>query len=108
MRPTARHIKLNVDASFHEDAKAGAIGAVLRDYKGEFVAASTLYLSNVASVVMAEAIAMREGLSLAILMGCNRIMAESDSAEVIETCTGTEGWWSEPSAIYADCIDKVA
>jgi ribonuclease HI len=76
-----------VDASFHEDVKAGAIGAILRDYKGEFIAASVSYLPNVASVVMDEAMAMREGLSLPILMGCSRIMAESDSAEVIDACT---------------------
>jgi hypothetical protein len=38
-------------------------------------------------------------------MGCNRIVAESDSTEVVEACTGIEAWWSEPSAIYANCVD---
>jgi hypothetical protein len=39
-RPQVRYIKLNVDASFHVDRKAGATAAVLRDDQGRFVAAA--------------------------------------------------------------------
>jgi hypothetical protein len=42
---------------------------MLRYLKGEFIAASMTYLPNVASVVMVEAYAMNEGVSLAIHMG---------------------------------------
>jgi hypothetical protein len=54
---------------------------------------------------MAEAIAMKEGLALALRLGCNSVHAESDSSETIDACNGSESCWSEPTAIYADCID---
>jgi ribonuclease HI len=100
-------VKLNVDASFHEDGKTGAIGTVLRNARGEFIAASSMFLANVDSVVMAEAHAMKEGLSLAVTLGCNNVIAESDSTDVIQACTGADSWWSESSAIFADCVDMV-
>jgi ribonuclease HI len=108
VRPRPRQVKLNVDASFHEDTKDGAAGAILRDYKGDFIAASMKYIPHVASASMAEAMAMKEGLCLAQRMGCNNLLAESDSTDIIEACSGEEAWWSESSAIFADCIDQVA
>jgi ribonuclease HI len=107
-RPEARNIKLNVDAAYHDDVKAGAIGAVLHNCNGEFIAASVSYLPNVASPLLAEAYAMKEGLSLAMHMGYNMIVAESDSMEVVEACSGAETWWSEAAAIFADCVNRVA
>jgi hypothetical protein len=62
-RPEPRQVKLNVDASFYDDLKAGATGAVLRDYKGEFIAASSTYIPHVPSAIMAESHAMKEGLA---------------------------------------------
>jgi hypothetical protein len=46
-RPEARFLKLNVDASFHVDDHAGAVGAVIRDYEGRLVVASCSFLSHV-------------------------------------------------------------
>jgi ribonuclease HI len=100
-------MKLNVDASFHVEEGAGAIGAVIRDYEGRFVAAKTMLLSHVASAAMGEAVAMREGLCLAESLGCSRLIAESDFLETIQACSGEQRWWNECSAIFADCVDKV-
>jgi hypothetical protein len=47
-RPEPHHIKLNVDASFHADGCEGVTGALLRDYKGRFIAAATKCLPNIA------------------------------------------------------------
>jgi ribonuclease HI len=104
-KPEPRHIKLIVDASFYLDSRACVVGAVLRDYQGSFIAANCSFIPHVASVAMAEAIAMREGLGLAATMGCNALIAESDSVEVIEACTGEAMWWSDSAAIYADILD---
>ena len=104
-RPEPRKIKLNVDASFHVDAGAGSTGAILRDFQGHMVAASCTYIPNISSAALAEAIAMKEGLILASRLGCNSIVAESDSMETIEACTGAESWWNESAAIYADIVD---
>jgi ribonuclease HI len=54
---------------------------------------------------MAEAYAMKEGLRLAHEKGCDKIIAESDSMETIESCTWVHQWSSEASAVYADCVD---
>ena len=54
---------------------------------------------------MAEALAMKEGLSLAVHKGCNNVIMESDSLETVEACTGDEVWWNESSVIFTDCVD---
>jgi ribonuclease HI len=104
-RPQPRQVKVNVDASFYADTCMGAVGAVLRDYQGQLIAASCKFLPQVASASMAEALAMKEGLSLATSKGCTEVIAEADSLETIQFCTGQDTWWAESAAIYADCVD---
>jgi ribonuclease HI len=104
-KPSHTQIKVNVDGSFQSDNHAGSVGAVARDSNGRFVAASTIFLPNVASAYASEALAVREGLALANRLGCHNIQIESDSTEVIQACSGGEVWWGEASAIFADCVD---
>jgi hypothetical protein len=47
------------------------MGAVLRDYQGNVIAASCKYLPHVASSEMAKAIAMKAGLDLVNSIRCN-------------------------------------
>jgi hypothetical protein len=86
-------VKLNVDAAFYAESQDGLVDAILRDYQGQFLAASTKVRPHVASVTMAEALAMKEGLLLTNRMGCNSMIAEGDSTETIEACTRIETWW---------------
>uniref|UniRef100_A0ACD5XCW7 Uncharacterized protein n=1 Tax=Avena sativa TaxID=4498 RepID=A0ACD5XCW7_AVESA len=51
---------------------------------------------------------MREGLALINRLGCNNVIAESDSTKIIEACNGEEAWWCESSAVLADCIDEAS
>ena len=51
---------------------------------------------------------MREGLALANRLGCNNVVAESDSTEIVDACNGAEAWWGESSAVLADCIDEAS
>jgi hypothetical protein len=95
-KPKPRVLKINVDASFHVEQHAGAIGAILRDYEGSFVAARCIPLPHVPSVAMLEALAMKLGLQLAMEIGCNRLIAESDSSETIEACTGKQEGGTNP------------
>ena len=78
---------------------------MIRDYKGQFIAASSKFIPHVASASMAEAMAMREGLELANRLGCNAVIAETDSLETFEACSGQNMWWTEMAAIFADCVD---
>jgi hypothetical protein len=55
--------------------------------------------------MMAEEMAMKEGFILANSKGCNSIIVEGDSLETIQACAGNDAWWTEPAAIYADCVD---
>jgi hypothetical protein len=55
--------------------------------------------------MMAEAMAMKEGLSLANSKGCNSVITEGDSMETIQACTGSDVWWTELAPICADCVD---
>jgi ribonuclease HI len=103
-----RQVKLDVDASFHENEAAGAVGAIIQDYQGQFVAASMKYIPHGSSVSMAEAIAMREGLILANRRGFSSIITESDSIDTIDACKGGETWWTGSAAIFVDCMDQVA
>jgi ribonuclease HI len=105
-RPPPRQVKVKVDAFFFKDSRSGAVGATLRDYQGLFIAASCKFIPHLTSAMMAEAMAMKEGLSLANSKGCNSVIAEGDSMETIQTCTGSDVWWTEPATIYADCINR--
>jgi ribonuclease HI len=103
-RPDPQQVKLNVDGSFYAKNIVGSVGAVMRDHNGNFIAASTLVLPNISSAAATEVIAIREGLSLAVPVGCNNIVAESDSVKTIEGCMGVTRWWNKSSVSYADCV----
>jgi ribonuclease HI len=98
-------VKTNAYTLFHEESCSSSAGAIIRDCEGKFVAASGIIIPHVSSVDMAEAMAMRAGLELANILGFNRVIAESDSVETVEACNGSDRWWSESSAIVADCVD---
>jgi hypothetical protein len=49
VRPLSNHVKLNVDATFLADARAGATATAIRDDKGWFLAGSCAYSWNTLS-----------------------------------------------------------
>jgi membrane protein YqaA with SNARE-associated domain len=61
------------------------MGAIARDCKGKFVAARCKEIHFVADPFMAEAYALRDGLSLAQFLGGNKVIIQSDNMQVIET-----------------------
>ncbi|KAI4991971.1 hypothetical protein ZWY2020_040357 [Hordeum vulgare] len=83
--PPRGFVKLNVDASFDHDLLRGTMGAVLRDGKGSFIVGGNRKIDHYADVLMAEAMALKFGLTLAQKVGCNRLIINSDNMEVIET-----------------------
>ena len=103
--PDPGFIKLNVDAAFHADVGEGAIAAVLRDGRGNFLAARCSFIDKGLNVVSMEAMAMKDGLSLANDLGFNNVEAESDSCQVVDSCSGQAQWWDEAAAVFADCVD---
>ena len=84
LKPDPKFVKVNVDAAFFENERAGATAVVIRDEKGNFLAAQCKFLPYAVDVVSSEAQAMRDGLVLANSLGFPRVEAESDSTTVIE------------------------
>jgi hypothetical protein len=77
--PTEGTIKINADAAFHVDQGKGSLAAVARDFKGKFLCASCKELPFMADPFMAEAYALREGLSMAQHLGVNKVVMQSAS-----------------------------
>lgn len=98
--------KLNVDAAFSLENSSVAASAVLRNFQGNFIAASTTIISHVPSATMAEVLAMLHGLMLANSLGFNDVEAESDSLEEIQLCSGVVRIWNDAITIYADILNQ--
>lgn len=75
---------------------------MIRDSKGDFIAAANTRIDVVMDALSAEAYAMKEGLKLAQTIGCNRIILSSDCLEAVNAMV--EGGSSGPAAaIFDDC-----
>ena len=67
----------------------GTFGAVLRDIKGDFLAAANNKVEACLDALTAETMALRFGLHLVQTVGCNRLVVNSDNVDVISTmCEG--------------------
>jgi ribonuclease HI len=104
LKPRSHYVKVNVDAAFVIEEKAGSAAAVMRDTQGLFIAGSGMFIPHVGSVLMAEAMAVLHGLKMAQNMNYSAVEVESDSLEVIQYCTGAERIWSEATAIFAEIM----
>jgi len=79
--PQGGSIKLNFDGT--KSAAGAAAGFVLRNWKGGFITAGTRFLEN-APILVAEATALRDGISTALQAGHCRLEVEGDNQIVIQ------------------------
>jgi hypothetical protein len=103
VKPKEDFVKLNVDAGFCADSGSGSTGAVLRDDRGFFLAASCCGMPFISDPSTAEARALRDGLLLAGQLGCNRIEVNSDCMDVIEVMNEGGNSLGPAAAIYEEC-----
>jgi ribonuclease HI len=103
VKPREDFVKLNVDAGFSADFGTGSTGAIIRDEKGSFIAASCCGLPFISDAATAEATALRDGLILAGQVGCNRIEVNSDCMDVIDVMNQGGNSFGPAAAIYEDC-----
>jgi ribonuclease HI len=96
---------LNVDASFREEDSTGSCGAIIRDHRGNFIAASTSRLEHVPDVVSAEAAALVEGLKLVQSLGCNDIIARTDNMIIVNALRLNEGQSMVAAPVLEECRD---
>jgi ribonuclease HI len=85
VRPPNGWVKCNVDASFIDEDRNGAWGAVLRDSNGTILFSAWNTLSHCQSASEGEAIAYLEGLKLAIAYSDSNIIIETDCAYILDS-----------------------
>lgn len=67
--PLRNFVKPNVDVAFDAGTLQGAVGAVVRDGSGKFIAAANSRMEWCSDVLTAEVTAMKHGLNLAQSLG---------------------------------------
>ncbi|TVU51168.1 hypothetical protein EJB05_02576, partial [Eragrostis curvula] len=88
--PDTGWAKVNTDGAFEAKTGKGAAGAILRNKRGETLAAEGRKYEHLADAVTAEALAARNGLLLAVAMGCNRVILELDNQTLANSLKATE------------------
>lgn len=83
--PRGLVIKFNTDAQFDLGSGLGYPVIICRNYKGESVAGCTSRIFA-SSMLVAEAIAMREAFVLAASLGIHSILVESDCKVLVDAC----------------------
>lgn len=83
IKPPSGCLKINVDGALREDSILGGVGIIVRDELGSFVAARAKRFCFVFSPLQSEALAAREGLSLATEMSFNDIHFECDTLRLL-------------------------
>ncbi|KAH9651249.1 reverse transcriptase domain-containing protein [Citrus sinensis] len=76
--------KVNVDAATNLSKQRGGIGAVVRDSRGDYVAAAAQRTTLKGNVADMEAEAVLLGIQVARKANCAHFVIESDSKEVVE------------------------
>ena len=85
--------KINVDGASSDDGKRSSIGVVIRNCKGEAVAALSKMLPGQYTSLEIEFIALQEGVLLARELELSQVIMESDSLIAIQSlqALNTEG-----------------
>jgi len=79
--PRGGYIKINFDGS--KSVAGAAVGFVICSWQGGFIKAGSRFLEQ-ASILIAEATAMRDGISTALQAGFRRLEVEGDNQIVIK------------------------
>ncbi|KAK7269519.1 hypothetical protein RIF29_22250 [Crotalaria pallida] len=89
-RPPIDWVCLNTDAAVFRNGSIG-LGAVARNHEGSIIFTASKLLKDVVDPLLAEALAMRWGLDLALKQGCSNIAIQSDS---LLLCSAIHGLYS--------------
>ncbi|GAA0141552.1 hypothetical protein LIER_02672 [Lithospermum erythrorhizon] len=88
VKPSRGAIKINVDAGWKDTTKQGSVGVVARGDGGQFLAARFKHLPFLDSALVAEAIALREGMEMALRYNWHRVEVESDCRSLLMAING--------------------
>jgi hypothetical protein len=85
--PPAGQMKINVDTAISKNSGTGSIAAVVRQEDGGFVGASSIVLQGITDPEILEAMACREGFTLADLL-LQRFILASDCSNAVSSING--------------------
>lgn len=83
-KPDDGVLKINVDVSYTREDGTGATGVVVRDAHGSMIRAQANWTGHDASPMVMEALAILEGVRLAVDQGYQKVEIESDAQQVIK------------------------
>jgi ribonuclease HI len=107
-KPPPGYVKINTDGGFEVASMPGATDAVIKDENGIFMRAKARKLPSVASALVAEAEARRDGLRLLGQSGHQQVILESDSLELITLWRSREEQRSEITPILREIQTMIA
>jgi ribonuclease HI len=111
--PVGGWLKLNWDATVNKQSKRMGIGIIVRDEKGEFVAAMAKVLPSINDPTVAEALAAWHAVNLCVAKGFHKIVLEGDSLVVVSAFNKPLPIWSshgqliEDIKVKAKCLQQV-
>jgi hypothetical protein len=85
--PPEDYMMINCDGAFSAERAEGGWGAVARDHVGDLVFAAAGHLTHTSQAMHAEAVAVKNALSIADQMGIGRIIIASDCQNVVKAIT---------------------
>ena len=100
--PQGSLFKLNFDGACFDDGATSGYGAVIRNKKGEVMAAIAVRGSVVRDSEEVEVLACRKALEFAIDVGFTEIILEGDNAMVMKTISQAQPNLSRLGLIYED------
>ncbi|CAM0954444.1 unnamed protein product [Alopecurus aequalis] len=103
--PPIGAVKVNVDAAFDQDGLQGATGMVIRGHDGCFIAAKAKRYDNLPNVLVAEALACRDGVQLCHDAKAVHVVLETDCQSLIELWKTREKNRSEVLSVLNDIQD---
>ena len=89
--PPEGTVLINVDAALFKSSERMGAGVVIRNHRGDCLAACSELLHAVTSPELAEAFAMRRALALAREEGFEQVMVASDCLSVVQRIKSTTG-----------------
>jgi ribonuclease HI len=98
-KPREGTIKINVDAGFIEMDRQGTTGLVVRDHRGQLLLGQALWYEHAANSLIMEALAVRDGVQLAIDRNLSSVEIETDARVVLNQLEDPGGSRSEITSI---------
>jgi ribonuclease HI len=98
-KPDAGWYKCNADVGFQNVINKISVGWYLRDWRGSFVLAGTVWMDGLFSIAEGESIAILEAMKVIIQRGFSKVIFKTDSKSTVDAIHALRGGTSEFSSL---------